>query len=309
MGKLFSFLELGLQNTDSGLGDRSKYVGASDIGHCLEKSFLSKTIGETHDLKQQVIFQRGHIAEGIIKNGFQNNPAELKFQEQVEVTGEDTDGFIKGHIDFVVEFPNEVVVVECKTFSSPLPNGEPRESWRHQVQLQIGLLKKKTSKICKRGKIIAMNINSGEVFEFDVIFNEALYKIAQKRANILWNAVLSKVAPQGEVSDLCGYCSFKTQCQTLRKNGIQMPKEIEEIAKRVKQHRELETQIKKDKENLKAFLEAIGTKRAVGDNIVLSLMEKKGAERVSKAELLEKYPDVANNVTYTSDGFSYVKIF
>lgn len=40
---LLDFLKVGLENTDSGLGDRSLYVGSSDVGQCPKKSFLSKT--------------------------------------------------------------------------------------------------------------------------------------------------------------------------------------------------------------------------------------------------------------------------
>jgi CRISPR-associated exonuclease Cas4 len=310
MSSLLSFLESGLKRSDSGLGDRSKYVGSSDIGHCLEKSFLSKTIGEEHDLKQLLIFERGHIAEGIVRNGLLNHEAKPKFYEQVETKGFNKEtAFIKTHIDFVVEFPNEIIVVECKSISSPLPDNQPRESWIYQVQLQLGLLRHTAKKQCNRGKIVAFNVNSGEAHEFDVKFNEELFKVAIKRANIIWNAVKTNTAPKGEVSELCGYCSFKTQCQTLKKGAIEMPKEIEIIAKRVKEYAQMEKKIKADKENLKAFMEAANTRKAVGDNVVLSYIERKGAEKISKVELLEKYPEVANNVTYTADAYSYVKIF
>lgn len=262
MGALLSFLETGLQKTDSGLGDRSKYVGASDIGHCLEKAYLSKTLGETHLLKQQIIFQRGHIGEEIIRNGLLNTTETINFREQVEAKGiEEINSFIASHIDFVIDFPNEHVVVECKTISSALPDNQPRQSWIYQVQLQIGLLRATTDKKCDRGKIIAMNLNTGEAHEFDVVFNELLYNVAIQRANILWEAVQTKTAPKGEVSDLCGFCSFRTQCQTLKRGAVELPEEVEAIAQRVKEHAAIEKSIKADKQNLKAFLEATGAKR------------------------------------------------
>lgn len=308
MGALLKFLEIGLRNTDSGLGDRSKYVGSSDIGQCPKKSYLSKKKGETHSLKQLLVFERGHVAEGIVRNGLINNPSSVSFQEQVEVEGLALDTkFIKTHIDFVVEFPNEHVVVECKTISSPLPYGAPRESWIYQVQLQIGLLQQKSKKKV-RGLIVAFDLNTGDAFEFDVEFNKALYDIAIKRANRLWQAVQSRKEPKGEISDLCAYCPFSSQCDTLQKNGMQMPREIEAMALKVKEFSSTEKEIKAAKANLKAFLEVANASKLVGEKLTLTMINRKGSPKVSLSELKNKYPEIVNNVTVDSSGYSYVKI-
>jgi CRISPR-associated exonuclease Cas4 len=308
MGALLKFLEIGLRNTDSGLGDRSKYIGSSDIGQCPKKSYLSKTVGETHELKQLLIFERGHVAEGIVRNGLTNNPSKIPFKEQVEVSGMTSNTkFIKTHIDFVVEFPNEYVVVECKTISSSLPKGTPRESWIYQVQLQLGLLKQRSKKQV-RGLIVAFDLNLGDAFEFDVEFNETLYDVAIQRADRLWQAVQSQSEPKGETGDLCGYCNFSQRCNTLQSNGGKMPEEVEAIATKVKELSSLEKEIKANKQNLKAFMEAANCKKVVGKNITLSMINRKGAAKVSLDELKKKYPEVAKNVTVDSQGYSYIKV-
>jgi len=308
MSSFLSFLEIGLKNKDSGLGDRSKYVGSSDIGQCPKKSYLSKTVGETHELKQLLIFERGHVAEGIISNGLKNNPAKVSYEEQVEVSGltEETN-FIKTHIDFVVEFPKETVVIECKSISSQLPNGAPRESWIYQVQLQLGLLKQRSRKQV-RGLIVSLDLNSGEILEFDVEFNEILYNVAIQRGSKIWEAVKSQAEPRGEISDLCPYCPFSQQCNTLQLNGIKMPKEIEDIALRVKETSLIEKKIKADRQNLKAWLESTDSNKAVGKEITLSMINRKGTPKVSLSELRKKYPEIVNNITADSEGYSYIKV-
>jgi len=308
MSSFLNFLETGLKNKDSGLGDRSKYIGSSDVGQCPKKSYLSKTVGETHELKQLLIFERGHVAEGIVRNGLLNNPSKVPFKEQVEVSGlTPNTKFIKTHIDFVVEFPNEYVVVECKTISSPLLDGVPRESWIYQVQLQLGLLKQRSKKQV-RGLIVAFDLNSGDAFEFDVEFNEILYNVAIQRADRLWQAVQSREEPRGEISDLCAFCAFSQQCNTLQSNGIKMPKEVEAIASRVKELSSIEKEIKVSKQNLKAFMETANCKKAIGKNITLSMINRKGTPKVSLGELKKKYPEIVSNVTIDSQGYSYVKV-
>ena len=70
---------------------RSQYVGASDIGQCLKKSYLSKFDKEDFDFEQLLIFERGHVAEGIFIKGLENSPKKdaFTFTKQVEFVGKD----------------------------------------------------------------------------------------------------------------------------------------------------------------------------------------------------------------------------
>lgn len=102
MSKLEKFIEMNLpkvlaEDTASSLGDRSKYIGASDIGSCLRKGYLSKIQKVEHDIAQHIVFERGHIAEGIVAKMLRGTP----YREQVEVAGKASNGYdIKAHIDF-----------------------------------------------------------------------------------------------------------------------------------------------------------------------------------------------------------------
>ena len=58
MSKFLKFIETGLKHRDSGLGDRSTYIGASDVGQCPKKSYLSKLFKPEYDLKQHIVFMQ-----------------------------------------------------------------------------------------------------------------------------------------------------------------------------------------------------------------------------------------------------------
>lgn len=202
----YDLIEEGLRNADSGLGDRSQYVGASDIGQCLKKSYLSKFDKEDFDFEQLLIFERGHVAEGIFIKGLENSPKKdaFSFKKQLEFVGKNEWSFIRTHLDLHVSFPREDVAVEGKTFRTDLPNGKPRLSWLYQNHIQMWLANESTGRKT-RGIIAAIDLNTAKRHEFPVVFSEILLQQAKERALKLWNAMQSKTEPEGEVSD-CATC-------------------------------------------------------------------------------------------------------
>lgn len=305
--KFLNFIKTGLDNTNSNLGDRRTYIGSSDIGQCPKKAYLSKMQGEIHELKQQLIFKRGLVAEGIIKQGLSNNPKFIKFDEQVELCGKNDINFIKTHIDFLVEYSQELVIIECKTISSPLPNNAPRESWIYQVQLQLGLLKE-ASKKESRAIIVVLDLNSGAASEFELKFNQATYDIAIKRAKELWQNVNSKNEPDGEISDLCAYCSFKGNCNTLRKNAQNMSYDIFLYLQRIMELKPLIAEEKAIKENIKAFMEAGNIQKGTAGDFTVTLSKRKGRESIDINELKSLYPEVAMELVKEGNAFTALKI-
>jgi CRISPR-associated exonuclease Cas4 len=305
MGKFLEFLESGLKASDSGLGDRSTYVGASDVGQCLKKAYLSKKIGESHSLRQLMVFERGHVAEGIVQKALDAKGAQYSAQERIRLSGEYA--FMEVGPDFLVHFESECVVVECKSISSPLPGGQPRESWILQTQLQMEAVRQKYD--CHvRGIIFAVNLNTGESQDFPVEPNEALLQVALERAHTLWDAMQSDTEPEGEVSDLCGFCPFKTQCQTLRGGAIELPSEVVQMAQRAKELAGAEKEAQETKENLKAFMEAASLKKATAGELTITLSQYKGKETVSSQKLKELAPDIYDQCVSVGAGYSVLKI-
>lgn len=293
--KFLNFLENGIKafskkNTMETLGDRSQYVGSSDIGQCPRKAFLSKTMPVEASFQQELVFLRGHMAETVIQLGLQGG--EVPFDNQVEVAGEGDYAFIKTHIDFVADMDNESIVIECKS-TNAIPQ-EPYLSWILQVQLQMGLLRKQ--KKVERGIIAVINLNSGVLEAFDIPYSEEMFKMALDRAKNLWEALETKQEPQGETGSLCSFCSYKANCPLLHKGADSLPLELEQDALRYAELQKASKEAQKEADGLKSklmdFMSATGTKKVQVQDLSLSYSLMKGRVSVDSKALAEQHPEI-----------------
>ena len=100
MSKLAAFLGRAIpthqQKQSSHLGDRTGYVGASDIAGCPRKAALGKQCPSSHDITTLLRFSRGHAAQAMYAEFFRTGGA--LFEEEVEVRHPDIPE-IRCHID------------------------------------------------------------------------------------------------------------------------------------------------------------------------------------------------------------------
>lgn len=208
------------------LGDRSKYVGSSDIGGCLRKAYLDKIIEVEYDLPTLIRFQRGHLSEGIVEAMLDG----LRLRKQAEFT-QNLDGFeLKSHIDFLLEDKNDFVVVEAKSVNSEIDEAYP--SWVMQVQYQLHLLKQNSKKPV-RAYIIALNINSGWFKAFDIDYNEPLAKLALANAKQIVEALQTKSEPKATEQLYCSVCPHKATCPLLNKGSEVLDGDVSVLAKKL----------------------------------------------------------------------------
>lgn len=319
-----SFLFDGLKSVDNKLGDRSQYIGASDIGGCLKRAFLSKTTEtkEESALEQLIVLQRGHIAEGIVESALRSKG--LNYKSQVEVVGANELSFIKAHIDFVVESAKELVIVECKSIASSIE--APYDSWILQVQLQMGLLKEANPTKPIRAVISAINVANGSVQEFAIDRSEIFYFAAIARAKQLWEAVKlrdalasraksvweemkERIEPKGECGALCAYCPFKGQCQTLRASASELPADIAVKLARLKALNAQEKEIKSLASEIKSYLESANLKKAISGSNTVALVNCKGKPSVNLEKLKELVgEDVIAECVSEGDSYSYLRV-
>lgn len=312
LSRLENFININLpevlaKDTASSLGDRSKYIGASDIGSsCLRKAYLSKQQKVEHSIAQHIVFERGHIAEELVKKMIKGTPV----QEQVEAVGRTSNGFpIKAHIDFVVDFGRECVVIEAKSTSVEVD--EPYESWVLQTQLQMGLLKKQCDSHGKkiRGYIIAINVNTGWYKTFEVQPNQVLLNLAMSKANQLAESLVSKQCPDGEEQLYCSKCPFKGDCDAITKGAVeQLPDDVKMIVEKIKSLSSVEKEIKSLKSQLKDFMEATEKKRVKSNDFTVSLVNVKGKKTVDTKLLQAEMPDIYRQYETESNGYSFIKI-
>jgi len=216
MKELFlkSLTRLALEHTLKELGDRSKYLGASEIGQCPRKTILSKVAPSPADLETLLRFERGHMAEEIAAKAL--SAAGYTFERQVEVICDDLP--IRGHLDFV--FTNEArktkAVLEVK--SPGHTPATPYGSWEEQLYLQMGLLARAYPEYrVEKGAILVLNLNDGEVELFNgYSHQEEVFAGLMEKARRIWDEYQSflheGVELTTEASPLCGYCEYFDDC-------------------------------------------------------------------------------------------------
>jgi len=189
---LLQFITTGIlkhsnQETALQLGDRSKYIGLSDIGkgiECLRSAVASKAgITQFPDhtdvpglnpkelrkvLGKQIILQRGHWQEFGIQNAMMSTG--VKLIPQLEICIEYKGIPIKAHLDFAIVWGGQcpaVRVIELKS-NENIPDNL-YASYEAQLYGQVGLLKQCWDKPC-----FSVTAEHNQIGFNDVTFPEAV---------------------------------------------------------------------------------------------------------------------------------------
>ncbi|MFH7321460.1 hypothetical protein ACHHRT_12740 [Desulfurivibrio sp. D14AmB] len=204
--------KLAQQHTAETLGDRSQYLGVSEVGSCPRKVILSKINPVEHDLVTLLRFRRGHMAEDIVADaltaaGFAN------FERQVEIR----DGNTMCHIDFVFTSQSAKTKSILEVKSPEKTPQTPHSSWETQLYLQMGLLARKYPDYVIKGAILSIPLGD-EVELFNGYTPEnGIFNGLRDRAEGIWldyqRAVNGEeVELATEVTPLCGYCPHLSTC-------------------------------------------------------------------------------------------------
>jgi CRISPR-associated exonuclease Cas4 len=211
------------RHTEQTLGDRKKYLGASDIGNCPRKIIFERIYEPEHDLATLIRFQRGHMAEDIIANifsatGFKN------FRRQVEVDISTDSTPILVHIDFVFTSEPKKIKSILEVKSGTIPES-PYSSWELQLYLQMGALEKEYPDYEIRGAILSLDLSEGDVALFNSYTpSESLFNGLIQRAESIWQdyqqALNGKeIDVKIEAGPLCGFCSAIRNCPLFKNIG------------------------------------------------------------------------------------------
>ena len=136
------------KDTLAHLGDRSSYIGMSDIGQhweCPRAVLARKVLPTTNSLERLLTLQRGHWFESGVGQALAS--LGLHVLPQLEISWEHQGAPIKAHLDFVLAWGapvNAIRILEVKS-TDKLP-GIPHDSHLLQLHGQIGLLTKAWSK-------------------------------------------------------------------------------------------------------------------------------------------------------------------
>jgi len=294
--ELHEILYQGLLNADFGdLGDRSTYVGASDVGGCPRKVVLSKLAEPQYDLATLIRFARGHLAEHLLYLAFRGSTTLPKWNYQKEVVHE-TRPF-KAHVDFDFETRDTLAILEVKCVST-IPK-EPYESWIQQLHFQMGLLKDANPKKAVRGAIFCISLNEGQTRLFDGFrYCRELYQgLLQKASHIRECMKNPALEPETEKGPLCAWCLYRPGCPVydINESIPEMPldDELEQYLGLKETEKDLKGEIERLALLLKAAIEngnPAGDRIRIGKNLVRRSDRK--STRLDGAALKRDHPEI-----------------
>ena len=292
--KLESILSNYLNQPKLGLGDRSQYVGASDVGQCPRKVVLSKTVPETYDINTLIRFERGNVVENIIEKALTHSG--IDFASQLEVKHPE-DPFT-AHMDFTFLRDNGIALLEAKSVSN-IPE-DPYPSWIAQLYFQMGLVDLQYN-LPTRGAIIAVELNSGEFRIFNgYTHNPTLFKGLLERAGNIWDTLQAGTSATTEKSHLCIYCQHRSDCPEFSTEGLpDLP--VADLVMDYQAAKEQEKQVKAHVSRLRKDLEVAvqpyGQAKAGDYSIKLGLSSRTSFDNKAFSE---EHPDLAKQYTKTS---------
>jgi len=289
------------------LGDRSAYIGASDIGGCPREVILSKLFKQEESLETLIRFKRGHLAEAFLSDVFSRT--KYKWTSQAEIV-HPTKNYILAHIDFLFYTSNykKFGVAEIKTVSS-IPF-EPYESWVLQVQLQMGLLKLKYPNAEIKGAVLVMDLNSGQMVEFNGMTpDDQIFDSLVKKADFMW-----ELLQQGETenlpteeSALCIFCPFKGTCP--RFTGAEVPETIKSATQQYSMLSASIKELEKVREDIKnQLIELVSRECNLAFDGNKLVVKQSTSERVDTGLLKSDYPDVYAACTKASE-YTFFRVY
>ncbi|MDD2273796.1 MAG: hypothetical protein PHH29_16240 [Desulfuromonadaceae bacterium] len=313
MSKLAAFLGRAIpthqQKQSSHLGDRTGYVGASDIAGCPRKAALGKQNPTGHDIKTLLRFSRGHAAQAMYAEFFRTGGA--LFEEEVEVRHPDIPE-IRCHIDFLFYANRQTKrlhIVEMKS-TDGIPD-EPYSSWVDQLHVQMGLLHLTLDPAVEiGGSILVVDLNAGEYKEFNSYSpNKLVFKQLVEKGQHILAAARGECTPRTEPGILCGFCPYRPDCPS-HAVGVDLPPEIHQAGKAYlelnDQKKVIDARLEVLKNDILTFVD--GTFKGASDGILVNVISVADSVIVDSRKLKSSYPDIYDQVTKPKSGFLKLEI-
>jgi hypothetical protein len=218
--------------------DRSKTVGASEIGQCERRIWYVK---QKHDQDDDFIQRWGASARGDLIEANVFVPAlrkkygdKLKFagDEQHTIEGKHLsatpDSLLVGMSRSVLKhlgvdnIGSDCLVVECKSIDPRVNLTEAKHQNIMQAQVQMGLIRETTKYQPNYALLAYIDASFHDtVTEFAIAFDEAIFEAAKTRAlNILMARSAKELKPEGYIKGgrECEHCPYIKSCGIERHN-------------------------------------------------------------------------------------------
>lgn len=260
-----AMLDLAAERTKEELGDRSKYLGASEIGKCHRQVILNKMFKIQHSLKTLFIFERGHMTEDVIYKALVQSG--IKPIRQYECTYENISGMkVIAHIDFTIMINNSIYIIECKSVGSIGVPDNPYPEHEEQLSIQMNLaLLKNPGKIIKGGILYVSMDGDMKLFSEGYSPSNSLFKYQMEKALDIWETYQMALGVtdirgfsqtiETTPGPLCAFCPHSGTCPRMKaKMFEEMTQFVAETYKIQQEIKVREKALKARKTQLKDFL-------------------------------------------------------
>jgi len=282
------------------LGDRSQYVGSSDVVGCPRRKVYEKLYPTEYDTQTLLRFERGHMTEDILEPVLKK--AGIEYKRQVEIIRPDEPMF-QAHVDYLLKDAKGYHVLEVKS-STYIPT-EPYESWEAQLQWQLNALHEQYPKITSAtGSVLAMDLGRGAHHEYDSVEadKESLVPLLENAYEIKKGLETGDYQSLNCVTDnFCDSCPVRKSCPIMVKHADgyldiedkdleSLVNKLQEIKGLVKESRGIEEEIKQSLPHNKIKL-----------GRYLVSLSKRTRQSLQSKELKEKLPQIYEEFTKSSE--------
>jgi len=268
--------------------DRTKSVGASEIGLCARKVFWTKFENTARGVPRDDDWEDAwgaRIRGTIMESAFWAPAMKLKFGDNILYSGPDQRTFVSGYISATPDAliinqsrdclkhlgvpdigPSGVLLAESKTVDPRTNLVEAKVENYMQTVVQMGLVRECTDYKPDYDVLTYTDASFwSEVSEFAVPFDSALYDVAKRRAAIIINAESGKeLKPEGWIAGgkECSFCPFVKACGVERRavpqnNARATPQFVAEISDYARKYNELQAIVDRDTTGLKELAHTI----------------------------------------------------
>jgi len=221
--------------------DRTKTVGASEVGQCARKTAFVK---QAHLPDADSTERYGAKLRGVlIENYFWVPALRAKYGDDLLYAGDVGQntlmrGYLSATPDALVvnqkpsalkeygvpKIAGGCFIAEAKSIDPRSPIAKAKEQHIYQVQVQMGLMREKTKHKPNHALISYVDASFlHEISEFVVAFDPKIYANAHKRAETIMTAKDPKdIPPEGLIAGggECAYCGFTTRCKAVKKEDL-----------------------------------------------------------------------------------------
>lgn len=310
--------------------DRSKTVGASEIGQCARKTFWVKHEHTPKAAPRDTDwFDRygARVRGTIMEEAFWQPALKAKYGDKVLVSGKQQKTLISGNLSatpdaLIVGLPadclahlgipdigSSCIMAECKTIDPRTNLIEAKTENIFQVQVQMGLMRELTLHRPNYNLLTYLDSSFwSEIVEFPVEFDPDIYQAAKDRANVIMTASSgADLPPEGWIAGgkECSFCPYVSACGVERRsippdNKSATPQFVAEITDYCFEHNQLKADIIARENKVRALQQTIkdrlrekGVRRIQG---VVNWYEVAGSVRYGPNKMKERLVELGEDV-------------